>query len=94
MYCNNHKQTLEWISLIDESGFEKAWVKQFIKLTILFILPGTIFFYGLDEFQQWYTELYIKLKHKDYFINFLDDYDNYIPNPEIWHELPYIPVLP
>lgn len=136
MYCNNHKQTLEWINLIDESGFEKAWAKQLLKLTLLFILPGTIFYFGLDEFKHWYSELYIKLQNKDDFINFLTDYDQeagagmitykwlsgiinnpidfksqpdntwiedswiiddygkYIPNPEIWHELPYIPFLP
>jgi len=135
MYCNNHKQTLEWINLIDKSGFEKAWAKQFTRLTTFFIIPGTVLFFGLDNFLHWYSELYIKLQNKDDFINFLndydqetgtgmitykwlsgiinkpvdfksqpdstwvdnswilDDYDTYIPNPEIWHELPYIPFL-
>jgi hypothetical protein len=136
MYCNNHEQTLEWISLIDESGFEKAWLKQFIKLTTFFILPGTILLFGLDDFRHWYFELSIKLKHRDEFLDFLNNYDElngsgmitykwlagvinkpidfksqpddtwienswilddngkYIPNPEIWDELPFLPFLP
>jgi hypothetical protein len=75
MFCNNHKQTLEWISLIEESGFEKAWQKNLIRLTTLFIIPGTTLFFGLDDFRNWYLELFIKLKHKDEFLDFLNNYD-------------------
>ena len=75
MFCNNHEQTLEWISLIDESGFEKAWLENFIKLTTFFILPGTILFFGLCDFRNWYSELFIKLRYRDEFLDFLNDYD-------------------
>jgi hypothetical protein len=135
MYCSNHKQTLKWITLIDEFGFEKAWEKQFTKLTKILIIPGTILLFGLAHFFHWYSGLFIKLQHKDEYLDFinsydretgsgmitykwlsgvinkpidfnaqpdntwienswiLDDYGKYIPNPEIWDELPYIPFL-
>ncbi|KYK26610.1 hypothetical protein AYK20_03550 [Thermoplasmatales archaeon SG8-52-1] len=135
MYCINHKKTIEWITQIDDYGFEKAWVKQFTKLNTFFIIPGTILFFGLDDFTHWYSDLFIKLRYKEEFLNFinyydkdtgsgmitykwisgifnkpidfksqpdntwldnswiLDDYGKYIPNPEIWHELPYLPFL-
>jgi len=75
MYCNDHTQTLEWISLVNQLGFEKAWQKQFIKLIILFILPGAVFLFGLDDFLLWYSELSIKQKQKVEFLNYLDNYD-------------------
>jgi hypothetical protein len=75
MFCENHQQTLGWISLINTSGFEKAWRENFIKLTAFFLLPGTIILYGLDDFRVWYLELFIKLKYKNEFLNFLDTYD-------------------
>jgi hypothetical protein len=136
MYCRNHKQTSEWARLINESGFQKAWIKQFSRLVIFSFIPGTKFYYGLNDFKHWYSELFIKLRQKDEFMNFinsydketgsgmitykwlsgtinkpidyksqpdntwvenswiLDDYGKYIPNPEIWDELPYTPYLP
>ena len=75
MYCNDHTQTLKWISLIDRLGFEKAWQKQFIKLMVLFILPGSIFLFGLDDFLLWYSGLFIKHRNKDEFLNCLNNYD-------------------
>jgi len=75
MFCDNHEQVLNWISLISESGFQKAWQKKFIELTIFFILPGTILLFGLDDFRNWYAELLIKLKHQDEFLIFLNTYD-------------------
>jgi hypothetical protein len=75
MYCNDHTQTLKWISLIDQLGFEKVWQKQFIKLTIIFILPGSIFIFGLDDFLLWYSELFIKQRNKAELLNCLNNYD-------------------
>jgi len=75
MFCNNHDQTLDWISLIEESGFEKAWQKQFIKLTRFIIIPGTVFYYGLDSFRLWFKELFLKLNHRNEFLDFLNNYD-------------------
>ena len=75
MFCNNHEQTLEWISLIDELGFENAWLKKFIELTTFFIIPGTILFFGLLDFREWYSELFIKLSYRDEFLDFLNNYD-------------------
>jgi hypothetical protein len=75
MFCENHEQVLKWISLINESGFEKAWQKKFLELTIFFILPGTKIIFGLLEFRIWYSELFYKLKHKNEFLNFLNTYD-------------------
>lgn len=131
MICNNHEQTLEWISLIDEFGFEKAWQKNLIKLTILLLLPGTLVYFALNDFRERYLDLFIKLVHKEEFLNLLnnydelegngiitylwlkgiirkpidfksqpddswvedswilDEYESYIPNPEIWVELDF-----
>ena len=75
MYCNNHNQALNWISLIDELGFEKAWQKHFMKLAIIFMLPGTILLFGLNDFMLWYLGLFIKQKHKVEFLNCLNSYD-------------------
>jgi hypothetical protein len=75
MFCNNHKQTLDWISSIDEIGFEKAWQKNLIKLTIFFIIPGTVFWFGLNDFRESYTDLFIKLMYRDEFLDFLNTYD-------------------
>jgi len=75
MFCNNHEQTLEWISLIDELGFENACLKKFIELTTFFIIPGTIFFFGLNDFREWYSELFIKLIYRGEFLDFLNNYD-------------------
>ena len=75
MLCNNHEQTLEWIYLIDELGFEKAGLRNFIKLITFFILPGTIFFFGLLDFRDRYAELFIKLTYRDEFLDFLNNYD-------------------
>ena len=75
MFCDDHEQTLEWISLINESGFEKAWQKKFIELTIFFCIPGTILFFGLEGFRNWYTELLVKTQYKDAFLDFLNTYD-------------------
>jgi hypothetical protein len=75
MFCDDHQQTLQWISLINESGFEKAWQKKFIELTIFFCIPGTILFFGLADFRNWYSELLVKTQHKDAFLDFLDTYD-------------------
>jgi len=75
MFCENHEQTLQWISLINESGFEKAWQKKFLELTIFFILPGTISLFGLGGFRNWYAELVVQLQHKNEFLNFLNTYE-------------------
>jgi hypothetical protein len=75
MFCENHEQTLEWISLINASGFEKAWQKKFIELTIFFLLPGTVLLYGLDDFRNWYAGLIIKSRHRAEFLSFLQGYD-------------------
>ena len=75
MFCDNHEQALQWISLINESGFEKAWQKKFIELTIFFIFPGARLFVGLEGFRNWYAELLIKTQNKNEFLNFLDTYD-------------------
>lgn len=75
MFCENHEQTLRWISLIEESGFQKAWQKKFLELTFLFALPGSILFFGLDDFHNLYAKLLIKLKFQDDFLNFLNTYD-------------------
>jgi hypothetical protein len=75
MFCDNHQQTLEWISLINKSGFEKAWRENFVKLTIFFFLPGTIFYFGLDDFRNWYADLVIKLRYRNEFVDILNTYD-------------------
>jgi len=75
MFCDDHEQALQWISLINESGFEKAWQKKFMELTIFFILPGTILLFGLDDFRNWYAELVVKLQYKNEFLSLLDTYD-------------------
>ena len=75
MYCNDHPQTLEWISLVNQQGFEKAWQKQFIRLIILFILPGSVILFGLDDFRLWYLSLFIKHRHNADFLNCLNNYD-------------------
>jgi hypothetical protein len=75
MFCDNHEQTLNWISLINETGFQKAWQKKFLELTIFFMLPGTILFFGLGDFRNWYVEILLKLKYQDELLNFFDTYD-------------------
>jgi hypothetical protein len=75
MFCENHEQTLEWISLINASGFEKAWQKKFIELTIVLLLPGSILLFGLNDFRNWYMELALKLKYRTEFLTFLQSYD-------------------
>jgi hypothetical protein len=75
MFCDDHEQTLKWISLINESGFKNAWQKKFIELTIFFTLPGTILLFGLADFRNWYAELFIKLRYKNEFSDFLTTYD-------------------
>jgi hypothetical protein len=75
MFCGNHEKTLKWISLIDESGFQKAWQKKFLELTIFFMLPGSVILFGLCDFRNWYMELFTQLKYKDDFVNFLETYD-------------------
>lgn len=75
MFCETHEQTLKWISLINESGFEKAWQKKFMELTIFLALPGTIILFGLGNFRNWYSELFIMLKYKNEFLDFLNTYD-------------------
>jgi hypothetical protein len=75
MFCENHEQTLDWISLINESGFQKAWQKKFLELTIFLLIPGTKIFFGLEAFRNWYVGLFIKQWHKDEYSNFLSTYD-------------------
>ncbi|UCD14201.1 MAG: hypothetical protein JSW60_01965 [Thermoplasmatales archaeon] len=75
MFCNNHEQTLDWIYNIDEFGFEKAWFNNLIKLTIFYIMPGTVLWFGLHQFREWYSDLFIKLRYKDDFLDFLNNYD-------------------
>ena len=75
MYCNNNDQVSKWISQIDESGFDKTWQLNFIKLAILFITPGTIILFGLNDFLIWYMQLLIIKKHRDEYLDFMDNYD-------------------
>ena len=75
MFCNSHEQTLQWINLIDDLGFEKAWLRFLIKLTTFFILPGTVFLYGLNDFREGYLDLIIKLRYRDKFLDLLNNYD-------------------
>jgi hypothetical protein len=75
MFCDTHQQTLDWISLINKSGFQKAWRENFIKLTVFFLLPGTILLFGLNDFRNRYSELFTKLKYRDEFLNFLNTYN-------------------
>ena len=76
MFCDNHEQTLQWKSLISELGFEKAWQKKFMELTLFLFLPGTIFLFGTMDFRNWYAELFIILRNKDVFLDFLNTYDD------------------
>jgi len=75
MFCKNHEKTLEWISEIEELGFEKAWLNNFIELTTFFILPGTVFFFGLNDFREHYIDIFIILRHREEFTVFLNNYD-------------------
>jgi hypothetical protein len=75
MFCDDQEQTLQWISLINETGFENAWQKKFIQLTIFLLLPGTVLLFGLDDFRNCYAELLVKLQHKNEYLNFLNTYD-------------------
>lgn len=75
MFCDDHEQTLKWISLIDESGFQKAWQKKFVELAILFMIPGTVILFGLDDFRNWFVKLSLKNTYQDEFVSFLDTYD-------------------
>ena len=75
MFCYNHKQTLDWISLINESGFEKAWKNKLMELTILLFLPGTLIYFASDDFRSWYLDLFLRLRNKDDFLDFLSNYD-------------------
>jgi hypothetical protein len=59
MFCENHKQTAEWKTLVDD----------------FFVLPGTILFFGLGDFRNWYMDLLIKEKHSNEFVDFLSTYD-------------------
>lgn len=75
MFCDNHEQVLDWISLINESGFQKTWQKKFMELTIFFLLPGTVLLFGLGDFHNWFAGLFAKLRYQNEFINFLNTYD-------------------
>lgn len=75
MFCDNHQQTLEWKYLIDDLGFEKTWIRHLMKITIFFVIPGTILLFGLDDFREWCLELFIKLKYKEEFLDFISNYD-------------------
>jgi len=75
MFCNNHQQTLDWISLINQTGFEKAWRTKFMDLTLFFMCPFTIILYGLLGFRCWYLTLFLQVRHKAEFQNFLQTYD-------------------
>jgi hypothetical protein len=75
MFCSDHEQTLEWISRINQSGFDKAWRSEFKKVTILFMLPLSVIFFGLNDFRNWYATLYFELRYKTEFRQFLQSYD-------------------
>ncbi len=75
MFCSDQKQTLEWISRINQSGFDKAWRSEFKKLTVLFMLPFTVIWFGTDDFRNWYATLYLEYRYKTEFQQFLQGYD-------------------
>jgi len=75
MFCENHMQTLQWISLINTSGFEKAWQKKFMEITFVLLLPGSVFLFGLNDFRIWYMQLALKVQYRTEFVSFLQGYD-------------------
>jgi hypothetical protein len=75
MFCYNHEYTINWISQIEELGFEKAWKSKIKELTLFLILPVTILYFGTNDFRERYLDLFLKLRYKDEFVNFLEDYD-------------------
>ena len=75
MFCYNHKLTLDWISEIEELGFEKAWRNKLMELTILLFLPGTLIYFALNDFRAWYFDLFLRLRYKNDFLDFLSNYD-------------------
>lgn len=76
MFCTNHESTLDWISQIEEVGFEKVWAGKFIDLTTFLIFPGTVLYFGLNDFRERYLDLFLKLRCKDEFLEFLNNYDS------------------
>ena len=75
MFCYNHKLTLDWISEIEELGFEKAWRNKLMELTILLFLPGTLIYFALNDFRGWYFDLFLRLRYKNEFLDFISNYD-------------------
>jgi len=75
MFCVNHKQTLDWITAINQSGFQKAWRQHFLKATFVLMLPFSILLFGLNDFRAWYIMLFIQGIHKTEFQDFLKTYD-------------------
>jgi len=75
MFCYNHEYTLDWISKIDELGFENAWKNKLMEITKFFVMPGSILLFGLNEFRAMYIDLFLKLRNKDDFLDFLSNYD-------------------
>jgi hypothetical protein len=75
MFCHNNNQTLDWVTLVGASGFTKAWQTKFARVTLLFLLPGSILLFGLNDFRNWYTELFLELRYKTEFETFLQTYD-------------------
>jgi hypothetical protein len=75
MFCYNHKLTLDWISEIEEFGFEKAWRNKLIELIILLFIPGTLIYFALNDFRAFYLELFLRLRNKDDFLDSLNNYD-------------------
>ena len=75
MFCYNHKYTMDWVSKIEELGFEKAWRAKLMDLIILLILPGTLIYFALDDFRALYLDLFLRLRNKDDFLDFISSYD-------------------
>ncbi|HVQ00167.1 MAG TPA: hypothetical protein VMT57_01505, partial [Candidatus Thermoplasmatota archaeon] len=48
---------------------------KFARVTIVLLLPGSILWFGLESFRNWYAELYLVQRHKTEFEQFLQTYD-------------------
>jgi len=75
MLCSNHKQTMVWVTSVNELGFAKAWQKEFMRLTVFFMMPGSVFMFGVMGFRAWYTNLLLIRAHSTEFQTCLQDYD-------------------
>lgn len=75
MFCSDQKQTLEWISRINQSGFDSAWRSEFKKVTFVLMFPFSIMWFGTSHFRDWYATLLLERQYKTQFQQFLQSYD-------------------